>query len=568
MTAARRRAVAGVIAVTAVMAGCSSTSTPVPRATPLGPAAEPSTALSVSAPPVGRLVRLPASSSPEGVAVDPRTHTVVVALHKPDRVAVVDERTLTVRIRAVPGSGRHLALAEPGGPVLLPAEDTDQLLQLSPISGRVLRTTTLPRQPHNATIVGSHIWVDDELAGELSVLDLDGRIVATVRGPVQPGGVATAAGVVGAVDVRGARMYFYDATTYRAEGSIPLGAGPTHTASVGGDDVVVADTRGGALLLIDLVTRTIVSRLSLPGGSYGLATDPSTGEIWTTLTQLKPLCTSRRPVAGCVTSAAIPQSSRRTPSRWTRCRDACMSPVSPDHCSRSSARTDPKSAAATNNLAMDVILPCLDEVGALPWVLSRMPAGFRPIVADNGSTDGSARVASEYGATVVSVPQRGFGAACHAGLEAATSEVVCFMDADASLDPRQLPLVAQPVTPGEADLVLGRRRPTSFSAWPPHARLANAVLAHELRRRAGIALRDLGPMRAVRRRALLDLGLADRRFGYPLQMVTLGAAAGWRIREVDVDYLPRKGRSKVTGTVRGTARAVRDMRAVLADVRA
>jgi glycosyltransferase involved in cell wall biosynthesis len=216
---------------------------------------------------------------------------------------------------------------------------------------------------------------------------------------------------------------------------------------------------------------------------------------------------------------------------------------------------------------VDVILPCLDEARALPWVLSRMPEGYHPIVADNGSTDGSADVARRHGATLVSVPQRGFGAACHAGLEAATSDVVCVMDADASMDPQQLPRVAQPVIIGAADLALGRRRATSRSAWPAHARWANAALSRRLRHR-GITLHDLGPMRAARREALLSLGLSDRRSGYPLQMVTAADAAGWRLTEVDVDYFPREGRSKVTGTMRGTFQAVRDMRAVFADARA
>ncbi len=215
---------------------------------------------------------------------------------------------------------------------------------------------------------------------------------------------------------------------------------------------------------------------------------------------------------------------------------------------------------------MDVILPCLDEALALPWVLARMPEGYHPIVADNGSTDGSADIARRYGATVVSVPQRGFGAACHAGLEAATSDVVCVMDADASMDPQQLPRVADPVVARATDLVLGRRRSTGRSAWPLHARCANAVLARQLRHR-GIDLHDLGPMRAARRDALLSLGLSDRRSGYPLQMVVSAAAACWRLTEVDIDYFPREGRSKVTGTVRGTVQAIRDMRAVLVDAR-
>src|SRR5256886_7643275 len=94
---------------------------------------------------------------------------------------------------------------------------------------------------------------------------------------------------------------------------------------------------------------------------------------------------------------------------------------------------------------VDVVLPCLDEAAALPWVLSRIPTGYRAIVADNGSTDGSPDLAAEHGALVVHVPRRGFGAAAHAGLEAATAPVVCFLDADGSFDPVQLPRVVDPV---------------------------------------------------------------------------------------------------------------------------
>ncbi len=212
---------------------------------------------------------------------------------------------------------------------------------------------------------------------------------------------------------------------------------------------------------------------------------------------------------------------------------------------------------------IDVILPVLDEAAALPWVLGRMPAGYRPIVVDNGSTDGSAQIAAQLGATVVSEPMRGFGAACFAGLVAARTDVVCFMDADASLDPLELATVCDPVVSGDTDLLLGTRI-AHRGAWPLHARLANRALALELRRRSGIALTDLGPMRAARRERLLELEIADRRFGWPLEMVLRAAATGWRIEERPVAYLPRAGRSKVTGTVRGTLRTVRDMAAVLA----
>jgi glycosyltransferase involved in cell wall biosynthesis len=211
---------------------------------------------------------------------------------------------------------------------------------------------------------------------------------------------------------------------------------------------------------------------------------------------------------------------------------------------------------------IEVILPTLDEAEALPWVLGRMTAGFSALVVDNGSSDGSAEIASALGARVVHEPQRGFGSACYAGLVASRSEVVCFMDCDGSLDPHDLPLVAEPVVAGRADLVLGARR-AERGAWPLHARLANLALAFELRRRTGLALRDLGPMRAARRDPLLGLAIRDRRCGWPLEMVLRAAAAGWRLEELKVTYLARSGRSKVTGTLRGSAQAVRDMAAAL-----
>ncbi len=212
---------------------------------------------------------------------------------------------------------------------------------------------------------------------------------------------------------------------------------------------------------------------------------------------------------------------------------------------------------------IDVILPALDEEEAIPVVLAGMPAGYRPVVVDNGSTDSTPQVAREMGATVVSEPRRGFGSACWAGLNAATAEFVAFMDADASFDPSQLPRVVDPVVAGDSDLVLGARNAVP-GAWPWHARLANRVLAAELRRRTKVQLSDLGPMRAARRGDLLQLGLRDRRSGWPLEMVLAASLAGWRIEEVQVDYTPRLGRSKVTGTVAGTARAMKDMGTLLA----
>jgi glycosyltransferase involved in cell wall biosynthesis len=206
-----------------------------------------------------------------------------------------------------------------------------------------------------------------------------------------------------------------------------------------------------------------------------------------------------------------------------------------------------------------VILPVLNEAQAIPGVLAAMPAGFEPLIVDNGSTDGSGEIAAACGATVVYEPRQGFGAACFAGLTAARSHVVCFMDCDGSLDPRELPRVARPVLSGAADLCLGARV-AEEKAWPWHARLANRLLAGELRRRTGAHLTDLGPMRAGRRDALLALGLEDRRSGWPLEMVLRAADVGWRITEIPVGYRARSGgRSKVSGSMLGTARAIHDM---------
>ncbi len=213
-------------------------------------------------------------------------------------------------------------------------------------------------------------------------------------------------------------------------------------------------------------------------------------------------------------------------------------------------------------VAVDVVLPCLNEAGALPWVLARMPGWARPIVADNGSTDATAAIARARGVLVVDVPTRGYGAACHAGLEAATAGLVAFMDADASLDPRDLAALLGAHRGGD-HLVVGRRVPVARGAWPWHLRVANRVVAARLRHRTGVSLADVGPMRLAPTSALRALPVLDRRSGYPLETVLRAAQAGWTVSQVDVPYRTREGRSKVTGTPMGIARAVHDMTRVL-----
>lgn len=214
-------------------------------------------------------------------------------------------------------------------------------------------------------------------------------------------------------------------------------------------------------------------------------------------------------------------------------------------------------------ITVDVVLPCLDEAGSLPGVIRALPPGCRALVVDNGSTDSTVDVARELGARVVHESRRGYGSAVHAGLEHAVTDLVAVLDADGSLDPTALSELIAVVATGRADLAVGRRVPTARGALPWHARAGNALLAMLLRRR-GVPVHDIAPIRVARRDRLLGLGVRDRASGYPLELLLRAAAAGWRVHEVDIAYRPRTaGRSKVSGSVRGTLRAARDIASVL-----
>jgi glycosyltransferase involved in cell wall biosynthesis len=207
----------------------------------------------------------------------------------------------------------------------------------------------------------------------------------------------------------------------------------------------------------------------------------------------------------------------------------------------------------------DLVLPCRDEAAALRLLLPRVRAPFEVVVVDNGSTDGTADVARSLGATVVPEPTPGYGAAVHAGLVASRHDFVAVMDGDGSFDPEELlPLLSEVVA--GADLAVGRRRPVDRSVWPWHARAGNVAVLWWLRRRTGLAVHDIAPIRVCRRRALLRLGVRDRRSGYPVELLRRAQLAGWRLVEHDVTYHPRAEgtRSKVSGSVRGTVRAARD----------
>ncbi|WP_082135543.1 glycosyltransferase family 2 protein [Mycobacterium sp. EPa45] len=205
-----------------------------------------------------------------------------------------------------------------------------------------------------------------------------------------------------------------------------------------------------------------------------------------------------------------------------------------------------------------VVLPCLNEADSLPTVLAAIPPGYRALVVDNNSTDGTAEVARRHGADVVRESRPGYGSAVHAGVEAARTPIVAVLDGDGSLDPADLPRLVTELERG-ADMVTGRRRPVSGLKWPWHARVGTAAVCWRLRTRHGLPVHDIAPMRVVNRDALLTLGIADRRSGYPLELLVRAAAAGWRVVEVDVDYGPRVGgKSKVSGSVRGSFTAAVD----------
>jgi glycosyltransferase involved in cell wall biosynthesis len=205
-----------------------------------------------------------------------------------------------------------------------------------------------------------------------------------------------------------------------------------------------------------------------------------------------------------------------------------------------------------------LIIPALDEAAVIGDVVRRVPraAVDDVIVVDNGSTDATGAVATRAGARVIAEPRRGYGAACSAGVEALTADVdvAAFLDGDGSQRPEELALVLAPVLAGTADLALGARRHAGHH--PVHARFGTRLVAGFIALRYGVRLTDVGPMRAMRVELLRRLGMRDRAFGWPVEMIVKAAALRARIVEVEVTQAPRAGgRSKVSGTVTGSLRA-------------
>jgi hypothetical protein len=276
------------LAILAAMAlvGCSGTSPALPpTAQPpqAPPAAEPAPA-PPSAEPAGRAITV--GASPEGVIADAATGLVAVAVREPNTLVLVDAHTGTVTNRiTLPGSVRHLQLARPGGPVLVPVETADTMLAVALPSGQISSRTPTGRSPHDATAAANGtVFVSNEFGGSLTVVR-DGTVTDTLTDQTQPGGVAAVDGVVGVVDVRQYDLTAYDAATLRQVGRVAAGAGPTHVVLGSPGRLIVSDTRGDTLLVFEVSPSVRqIARLDLPGAPYGLAYDPQRDRVWVTLT--------------------------------------------------------------------------------------------------------------------------------------------------------------------------------------------------------------------------------------------------------------------------------------------
>ncbi len=236
------------------------------------------------------------------------------------------------------------------------------------------------------------------------------------------------------------------------------------------------------------------------------------------------------------------------------------------HAGNRSAPQHPSGLSEGQRLArVWVIIPVLNEEASLPLVLRDLPPVGRVLVVDNGSTDRSATIARQWGATVITAPRRGYGAACLAGLHAITElatetpppEVVVFLDGDYSDYPELLPQLVEPIFQGKADFVLGSRCSTlrEPGSMPVAARLGNRLATTLIWLFWGARFNDLGPFRAISWSALQRLKMADRDFGWTIEMQIKATLAGLRYQEIPIPYRRRRGKSKISGTIRGTIQA-------------
>ncbi len=206
---------------------------------------------------------------------------------------------------------------------------------------------------------------------------------------------------------------------------------------------------------------------------------------------------------------------------------------------------------------VSVIIPTRNEASAISQVLADLPADIvsEVLVVDGNSTDGTAEIAAKMGARVIHEPRRGYGRACLTGLaSASTPDIVVFLDGDYSDRPAELPLLLAPIIEGRADITLGSRlvEQRTPGALPWHSVFGNSLAASLIRLLYGLKITDLGPFRAASADVLRVLALEETTYGWAVEMILKGTLAGFRIVEVSVSYYPRIGKSKISGTVKGT----------------
>jgi DNA-binding beta-propeller fold protein YncE len=273
-----------VVAALLAVTGCG-TATPTPPAPrTLPPPAEPAVAPATHQAVPGFL--LPVGASPEGVTADGVTHLVAVGVRNPNALVLVNDVTDRQVARVpLPGHLRHLQLAGPGGPVLVPDENSGDLLTVALPAGKITATVPTGSSPHDATAAGNgEVFVANE-AGRSVVVVRGNQVVHTFTDVVQPAGLAAVGTLVGLVDVRQNTLHVYDAATLTARTQLPAGAGPTHVVADKRGHLAVIDTRGNAVLFYQLTpTPKQIGRLALPGTPYGVAYDPKRDVLWVTLT--------------------------------------------------------------------------------------------------------------------------------------------------------------------------------------------------------------------------------------------------------------------------------------------
>lgn len=287
----RRLAPAAAVALALTLAACGDKDTPTERsgarpAPQLDPpqAAEPVAGPPVAGTPPGRIVRV--GNGPEGVAVDSQSHVAAVAVEDPPRLVLVDTRS-GERLREVrlPSSARHVSLAAPGGPFLVPCEEADRLVEVDPRTGDA-RETAVGDNPHDATAIGPRRYTADEFGSTMTVVR-DGKATGTVPVDAQPGGIAAVDGKLFVNAVRSYTIEQYSAGDRPAgSGSQSAGLGPSHVVEGPSGRIAISDTRGQALVVYDTRPRLrFRARVPLGGTAVGLAGDPGRGTVWVTLSE-------------------------------------------------------------------------------------------------------------------------------------------------------------------------------------------------------------------------------------------------------------------------------------------